>query len=207
MNTDSRYFEVGGMFYHPLNKNIRKTEDGVYQPKKNDVIAVGQIIYIKPEGGMIIAYYEGIYRQQKLNSTLVTSILKKRVNLMFSFHEDDLREHETYFIGNYPIPVDMPYQAYATLDGQQIIDYTGRHTKPSPETQPSYIANHFGRQPSEYLFQTNPESQLGIREELRFANGLEPLWFIKPNQYTPRPQSTAWKVFPEHYPDPQKDIS
>jgi hypothetical protein len=205
MSKGARHFKIGDTFYHPLNKNIRKTEDGVYQPKKNDIISVGQIIYIKPEGGMIVAYYEGIHRQQKLNSTLITSILKKHVNLMFSLQEDDLRDDGTCFMGNYQIPVDMPYQAYSTLDGQQIIDYTGRHTKPAPETQPSYIANHFGRQPSEYLFQTDPENQSDIIEELRFANGLDALWFIKPNQYAPRPQSTVWKVFPEHYPDPQKD--
>jgi hypothetical protein len=77
MSKEQYRYQTGDMLYHALNKNIRETEDGLYQPKKNDIIAVGQVIYTHPKSGMIIAYYEGVYRQQNLSSRLVTSILKK----------------------------------------------------------------------------------------------------------------------------------
>jgi hypothetical protein len=199
-----RKIEIGNVFYHPVNKNMKflegtKSSIGVYDSQPEDLVSIGQVIHISSNKSLMVAYYEGLYLQKDINHDLIKKVLKKKVILIFSTFRDGFTCGWTPYIDKFDIPNDMPYQVYVKNDRKTLIDYSEKYEKTLSREQP-YFKN---QRRTKFLNYGVLISLGGITEEIRYYNKLDTRWKINDGEYIPKDKGLVWKIFPEHYPEPK----
>lgn len=188
-----RKWDLGDVYFIAYNPEAEYENDGrsAYNSKPTDTGFIAQIIKTPNKHAVIMALYQGEYEFSDLeNIEIQQAILLDKLKGIYQFTSSGIKRGWWWFVENQSVHPEMPYQVYNRTDGY-IMDYEEENIKPI--------------QGYEYIpfIRYGLSSTAGVSQEIgRAINGLDTDWEVDFAEFTPSPEATVWKIFPEAYPDP-----